>query len=242
MNRYIFRYTNIATTRYRSCCINFTQILNNKQFLVNNKNVSLNRNFTLKSTIYNDKNDNIVNDQKLNSDKKDDFKKAKSFNLLTAKKLSDTIMFFVLAFGIYTFYTKYKDTNSLNEDLGVVYVNDLGFKHKMFKTNKGPYLFPEFLLKKLNEYKTFETRKDDVYIVSFPKSGTTWIQEIVYLIINNCDFTKAKLKNIEERMPFLDYPNPGLKQINKMNSPRILKTHLPKSFLPDNIENNSKVS
>jgi hypothetical protein len=72
--------------------------------------------------------------------------------------------------------------------------------------------------------------------------GTTWVQEIVYLIVNDCDFTKAKQKSIEERTPFLDYPSPGMKYIDNMQSPRVVKTHLPIDFLPDNVEKESKVT
>lgn len=61
------------------------------------------------------------------------------------------------------------------------------------------------------------------------------------MINTDADFEKAKSKSIENRSPFLDYPTPGLNYINEMKSPRIIKTHLPLSFLPDNIENECKV-
>lgn len=83
------------------------------------------------------------------------------------------------------------------------------------------------------------------------------------MILNDCDFVKAKSKAIDERYttfiskiiffflllfseyvfrsPFLEYPVPGMNFTNKMESPRILKTHLPYEFLPDDIENKSKV-
>ena len=64
---------------------------------------------------------------------------------------------------------------------------------------------------------------------------------IVYLIKNNCNFEKAKSSSIESRSPFIDFPSPGINYINKLNSPRIIKTHLPIQFLPDNVENESKV-
>jgi hypothetical protein len=43
------------------------------------------------------------------------------------------------------------------------------FKHRLFKC-KG-FVFPEFLAKDLENYKNFKLRKDDVFVVSFPKSG-----------------------------------------------------------------------
>jgi hypothetical protein len=113
------------------------------------------------------------------------------------------------------------------------------FKYKLFVCNG--FCLPEYLAKDLESYKTFQVRTDDVWIVSFPKSGTTWLQEVAFLIQNNCDFSKAKSDSIETRSPFLDYPSPGIKFIDKMKSPRVIKTHLPIEFLPDNVENQSKV-
>ena len=94
---------------------------------------------------------------------------------------------------------------------------------------------------KLNEIKEFKTRPSDVWVASFPKSGTTWLQEIVFLIENNCDFVKAKSKIIEERSPYIEFASPGIDYINKMDTPRVIKTHLPYEFLPNNLDKKSKI-
>jgi hypothetical protein len=49
-------------------------------------------------------------------------------------------------------------------------------------------------------------------------------------------------KTIDERSPFIEFPTPGIKYINNLESPRIIKTHLPIEFLPDDIENKSLMS
>lgn len=67
--------------------------------------------------------------------------------------------------------------------------------------------------------------------------GTTWVQEIVYLIGNKMDFEGAKKHVLETRFPFLEYPYPGLSSVEKMPSPRFIKTHLPFEFLPDSASN-----
>ena len=66
-------------------------------------------------------------------------------------------------------------------------------------------------------------------------SGTTWVQEIVYLLKNNLNFEKAKEKVLEDRFPYLEYPYPGIHSVEKMPSPRLIKTHLPLDFLPDDV-------
>ena len=62
------------------------------------------------------------------------------------------------------------------------------------------------------------------------------------MISTEGDFDNAKKKTIEERVPFFEFPSPGLKYINNMKSPRIIKSHLPIEFLPDDIENKCKVN
>lgn len=86
---------------------------------------------------------------------------------------------------------------------------------------------------KLELYRNFETRRDDVWIATYPKSGTTWMQEIVYLIMNDCDVDKAKLCPLEDRSPFLEIVWPNHKTVADLESPRIISTHFPLSLLPN---------
>jgi hypothetical protein len=81
----------------------------------------------------------------------------------------------------------------------------------------------------------FPVRPDDVFVASFPKSGVTWLQEIVYLIQNDLDFKKASESVLENRFPFLEYPYPGIKSIEKEKGPRLMKTHFPYNYLPKDI-------
>jgi len=87
---------------------------------------------------------------------------------------------------------------------------------------------------------TMKVREDDVFIVTFPKSGTTWVQEVTYLIQNNFDTEKVKKGTIEERMPCIDYQD--LDAIEQLASPRILKSHWALPVLPKGIwEKKAKV-
>ena len=52
--------------------------------------------------------------------------------------------------------------------------------------------------------KDFECRDDDIWVGSFPKCGTTWMQETVWCILNDCDFEAASKTNLEERVPFFE--------------------------------------
>ena len=81
----------------------------------------------------------------------------------------------------------------------------------------------------------FPVKSDDVIISTFPKSGTTWTQQIVYLIMTG-DFEKGKSIPIDERIPFMEMPQPNKQhkmiEFSEMETPRILKTHLPANLLP----------
>ncbi|KAJ7391649.1 hypothetical protein OS493_017346 [Desmophyllum pertusum] len=47
----------------------------------------------------------------------------------------------------------------------------------------------------------FETRQDDVFIVGYPRSGTTWLQEITWQIFNDGAISKEP---IGHRVQFFD--------------------------------------
>ncbi|KAL3314915.1 hypothetical protein Ciccas_006459 [Cichlidogyrus casuarinus] len=77
--------------------------------------------------------------------------------------------------------------------------------------------------------------KQDVIVASFPKSGTTWLSEIVYLLTNNLDFKAAQSENLEWRVPYIEYVWPPKVELLSRPEPRILKTHLPLDLLPDDV-------
>ncbi|XP_014680042.1 PREDICTED: sulfotransferase family cytosolic 1B member 1-like [Priapulus caudatus] len=77
-------------------------------------------------------------------------------------------------------------------------------------------------------------RDDDVIVATFPKSGTTFTQEITWLVLHDADPKSRDGKNFDERMPEIGYSYPGNKYVprDEMESPRIFKTHYPWRTLP----------
>ncbi|XP_008164196.3 sulfotransferase 4A1 isoform X2 [Chrysemys picta bellii] len=112
------------------------------------------------------------------------------------------------------------------------------FESKYFEYN-GVRL-PPFCRGKMEEIANFPVRGSDVWIVTYPKSGL--LQEVVYLVSQGADPDEIGLMNIDEQLPVLEYPQPGLDIIKELTSPRLIKSHLPYRFLPSDLHNgDSKV-
>jgi len=107
----------------------------------------------------------------------------------------------------------------------------------------------------------FAPKKDDTWIVTFPKCGTTWTQELVWLLVNNCNKEAAAKINLNTRSPFLEFTymqskrfqnlesslqflsliKTSLDQVGAMPDPRVIKTHMPFYLLHPDLLNTSKV-
>ncbi|CAI9575335.1 unnamed protein product [Staurois parvus] len=83
----------------------------------------------------------------------------------------------------------------------------------------------------------FQARPDDILIATYPKAGTTWIQEIVDSVMNDGEIEKNMRAPTHVRSPFLELCPPppvpiGVDVLNKTPSPRLVKTHLPYELVP----------
>ncbi|XP_021571610.1 sulfotransferase 1C3 isoform X2 [Carlito syrichta] len=86
----------------------------------------------------------------------------------------------------------------------------------------------------------FEARPDDLILATYPKSGTTWMQEILDMIQNEGDVEKCKRAISLDRHPFIELTFPFKKKYDfemalEMPSPRLLKTHLPSHLIPPSV-------
>jgi hypothetical protein len=69
----------------------------------------------------------------------------------------------------------------------------------------------------------FKPRLDDFYIAGYPKSGNTWLDFIVASIIKYPDYKCVNFETINKSVADIHSESPL--KMNKMKSPRILKTH-----------------
>jgi len=57
----------------------------------------------------------------------------------------------------------------------------------------------------------------------------------VYLIHSDMDLDTATTKHLDERWSYIEFVYPGIKAMAAMTSPRLIKSHLPYTLLPDSV-------
>ncbi|KAJ8960057.1 hypothetical protein NQ318_009498 [Aromia moschata] len=122
----------------------------------------------------------------------------------------------------------------------------LGVKHALYEFSPGKSLLPlqyELIAQKILDA---PVREDDVWLISFPRTGSTWCQEMVWLIGNNLDFNTATTTLQLFRAPILESSvilaeyaevfkekfTDSVEYVNNLPSPRFIKSHLTYHLLP----------
>ncbi|CAF4843677.1 unnamed protein product [Pieris macdunnoughi] len=123
------------------------------------------------------------------------------------------------------------------------------------------YVFPGVYKELASQYYNFELRPDDIFLLGFPRSGTTRCQEAIWLLNNNLDYEKAQSAVIDDRCPLLELEiqystlsvsennleddllekSAPLKSLPKATSPRFIKSHMPLTLLPPSLLDTTKV-
>ncbi|KAL8186434.1 UNVERIFIED_CONTAM: hypothetical protein K2H54_070371 [Gekko kuhli] len=105
------------------------------------------------------------------------------------------------------------------------------FKHKGF------YFQPELLTAEyIDSLEDFEIRDSDVFVVTYPKSGTVWMQNILSLIYHEGHRNGTEDTDLMDRVPWIEYNIRGNDYISRA-SPRLFTTHLPYYLVPKALRN-----
>jgi hypothetical protein len=96
------------------------------------------------------------------------------------------------------FETEELGCESFMEDLVRIKVHDNRWK------DAPSTVVTKFFLCKYEALKNFEIYNDDVWMVCYPKTGSTWTQEMIWLLNNDLNFEKAKSLVLAKRFPYLE--------------------------------------
>ena len=81
----------------------------------------------------------------------------------------------------------------------------------------------------------FEPRPSDVHIVTYPKAGTSWIQEVAWLVNHDADFERSSRVPSSKRTVYIELDLPGADKLTQLEAaigPRHIKWHHSADLLP----------
>ncbi|XP_071510069.1 sulfotransferase 1A1-like [Diadema antillarum] len=108
-------------------------------------------------------------------------------------------------------------------------------------------VFPKIMTSQsLEALESMDVRPDDLFLITYAKSGTTWMQQIVLLVSFEGDASKLEGDHVLFRIPFLEivstrnHPNMATARgyadvVRDWDSPRMMKSHALPRFLPPSI-------
>ncbi|XP_032848765.2 amine sulfotransferase [Tyto alba] len=104
------------------------------------------------------------------------------------------------------------------------------FKYKGFYF--GVITSPEYVA----TLEDFEIKDSDIFIATYPKSGTVWTQNILSLIIHEGHRNGTENMDNMQRIPWLEYRTDN-KDYTALPLPRVFATHLPYYLVPRGLRN-----
>lgn len=113
--------------------------------------------------------------------------------------------------------------------------NLITYKDTVLTLEKNHDITPEYI----DSLEDFEIRDDDLFVVTFPKSGTVWTQRIITLIYEE-DFPDKAKQTTYEQMPWLEYRLKG-KDYSTRPSPRLFCSHLLQPLMPKALQGKGKI-
>lgn len=95
-------------------------------------------------------------------------------------------------------------------------------------------------------HKEFNFRDRDIAIAAHPRSGTTWMQNIVSLVMNDGNAERVKGEPLYFRVPWLEGKEDpdldwGYQLLEKRYSPRLMKTHVYGPLVPPGMLEKTKI-
>ncbi|GJN03978.1 hypothetical protein PR202_ga21481 [Eleusine coracana subsp. coracana] len=106
---------------------------------------------------------------------------------------------------------------------------------------QGSWITPQVLNSAMLVQAQFKPRADDIILATYPKSGTTWLKALTFVLANRSRHPvtgnehPVLTQHPQDLVPFLELPDRALHPVEELEalpSPRLLCTHLPYALLP----------
>ncbi|XP_068606059.1 amine sulfotransferase-like [Brachionichthys hirsutus] len=86
----------------------------------------------------------------------------------------------------------------------------------------------------IDSLQTFEVRDSDLFLVTYPKSGTIWTQQVIISVCESGGGLEEYPNNMET-MPWLEYPE-GREPYSLRPSPRLFSSHMIPDLMPPGLK------
>ena len=110
------------------------------------------------------------------------------------------------------------------------------FQFNLIRDGKGGQIrFPIFISQADMDQieKEFVVRDGDVFVVTYPRSGTTWTEQMVHLLVNKGEQGEQRLTDAVPWLETLPHrPNGMLEFLKTLPPRRLFTSHLPYSLMP----------
>ena len=90
--------------------------------------------------------------------------------------------------------------------------------------------------------KEFVVEDGDVFVVTYPRSGTTWTEQMVHLLLNEGEQGEQRLTDAVPWLETLPHRPPGMIEfLETLPKPRRFTSHLPLSLMPPLHDKNARI-
>ncbi|KAH7569426.1 hypothetical protein JRO89_XS06G0160400 [Xanthoceras sorbifolium] len=120
----------------------------------------------------------------------------------------------------------------------------------LYQYQEGFWYRPIHIAGMLSAQRHFQVRDDDIALINYPKSGTTWLKALVYAIVHRSHYafehSPLLTANPHELVPFIDHPSyysenycPRNLEHLSNSTQSIFGTHIPYPLIPRSIVNSN---
>ncbi|RUS78088.1 hypothetical protein EGW08_014168 [Elysia chlorotica] len=124
-------------------------------------------------------------------------------------------------------YTVIKEASLFSTRMKTVKVTDDMGESITMQEDAGFYFSTNIPTENIMKNPSFQARRDDILIVTYPKSGTHWMQAIVNLMVENVDDLSERYKQYQYHLEYTPH-----QVMDNAPSPRVICTHLPFERIP----------